>query len=289
MIARPGNGSDFETIRPARLDEYAKVVPNVCTDRAEGSVITADKPHTGAATGAILSLVFEPGRRPDAASLLALGDGDGPGTRFTITHMAPAEDGWVELLASGLTFDCAGLAGGPPGTAPPAGTLLGLLDAPAGETLTLAAGPHLDDAPGMQPVIRTLAGIGVRLCTLPGVLSAVWRPAQAWMTPVYFQKVVGKWLAGGPFPALGLTTLERAGDGAIYTRGLALMTGQELRFSPDARLGAADVARIAVRLVHALIDADPVVDAHQFTGPDGETIDVAPMADPGWLRVSVRR
>jgi hypothetical protein len=189
----------------------------------------------------------------------------------------------------GLTFDCGGLAPGAPGPQPAPGTLLGLLEAPAGEVVTLAAGPHLDDAPGMQPVIRVLAGIGARFCALPGVLSAVWRPAQAWMTPVYFQKVVGKWLAGGPFPALGLTTLERDADGSIYTRGLSLMTGQELRFVPDGRLGAADIARIAVRLIHALIETDPLAAAHQFTGPDGEVIDVSPLADGRWLRVTVRR
>lgn len=203
--------------------------------------------------------------------------------------MAPAAEGWAELLARGLTFDCAGLAPGPTAPRPSPGTLLGLLEAPAGEVITLAAGPHLDDAPGMQPVVRVLAGLGARLCGLPGVLSAVWRPAHAWMTPVYFQKVVGKWLAGGPFPALGLTTLERDSDGSIYTRGLALMTGQELRFAPDARLGAADFARMAVRLIHALIEIEPLALPHQFTGPDGEVIDVAPMADARWLRVTVRR
>ena len=245
--------------------------------------------NVGAAAGAILSLIFEPGQRPDIDAVFKLADRTDEGIGFSVSHVAPTDQGWIELLAMGLTFDCAGLAPGQSAPVPPPGTLLGLLEAPQGEVVTLAAGPHLGDAPGMQPAVRVLAGLGARLCGLPGVLSAVWRPAHAWMTPSYFRKVVGKWLDGGPFPALGLTTLERDSDGSIYTRGLALMTGQELRFAPDPKLGAADVARIAVRLIHALIETEPLTVAHQFTGPNGETIDVAPLPGMQFLRVTVRR
>lgn len=258
-------------------------------EEVEDSVITELGANNGAAAGAILSLVFAEGQRPDLVAVTAHGSDAGAGVPFSISYAARIEDGWAELLAMGLTFDLAGLSPGPAGPAPEAGTLLGLLEAPQGEVLTLAAGPHLGDAAGMIPIVRVLAGIGVRLCALPGVLSAVWRPASAWMTPTYFQKVVGKWLEGGAFPALGLTSLERDSDGSIYTRGLSLLTGQELRFAPDARLGAADYARIGVRLIHALIETDPLTVAHQFTGPDGEAVDVVPSTDGGWLRVSVRR
>ena len=109
------------------------------------------------------------------------------------------------------------------------------------------------------------------------------------MAPAYFRKMVGKWVEGGAFPALGLTSLEREGDGAIVTRGMSLLTGQELRFEPDRRLGAADIARIAVRLIHALIEVDPLEVAHEFTGPEGEVIDVAPFQSGQLLRVTVRR
>lgn len=245
--------------------------------------------NAGAAAGAILSLIFESGRRPDIDAMFRLAEEADDGIVFSVSHVAPAEQGWIELLAMGLTFDCAGLAPAASAPEPPTGTLLGLLEAPKGEVVSLAAGPHLGDAPGMQPVVRVLAGLGAQLCGLPGVLSVVWRPAHAWMTPTYFRKVVGKWLADGPFPALGLTTLERDSDGSIYTRGLALMTGQELRFVPDAKLGAADIARIGVRLVHALIETDPLSVPHQFTGPSGAIIDVTPTPGTHFLRVAVRR
>ncbi len=236
-----------------------------------------------------MSLVFEEGQRPDADALYALSRQDSEGTGFSVSHVAPAADGWAELLAMGLTFDCAGLVPAAAGPKPPAGTLLGLMEEPAGEVVTLAPGPHIEDAPGMLPIVQVLAGVAARLCSLPGVKAVVWQPAQCWMPSAYFAKVVGKWLAGGAFPALGLTTLERGSDGSIYTRGLSLMTGQELSFAPDAKLGAADVARIAVRLIHALIEVDPLEEPHQFTGPDGEVIDVTPQSGNYSLRVTIRR
>lgn len=255
----------------------------------EERAITDLGANTGAAAGAILSLVFADGHRPDLDALSQLAADETAGFAFMVSHAPAIETGWAELLAMGLTFDIAGLAPGPAGPEPAQGTLLGLLEAPQGEVVTLAVGPHLGDAAGMLPIVRVLAGIGVRLCSLPEVRSAVWRPASAWMTPTYFQKVVGKWLDGGAFPALGLTSLERDSDGSIYTRGLSLFTGQELRFAPDPRLGAADFARLGVRLIHALIDNDPLEVSHQFTGPDGEAVEVEPSADRAWLRVTVRR
>ena len=109
------------------------------------------------------------------------------------------------------------------------------------------------------------------------------------MPPAYFAKVIGNWLADGPFPALGLTSLERESDGAIVSVGLALITGQELRFLPDPKLGAADIARIAVRLIHALIESEPLTKAHSFVGPDRETLLVTPNLRGTQLDVLIQR
>jgi hypothetical protein len=49
------------------------------------------------------------------------------------------------------------------------------------------------------------------------------------------------------------------------------------------------MARIAVRLIHALIEVEPLAAPHQFVGPEGETIDVVPFAHGQQLSVSVRR
>ena len=115
-----------------------------------------------------------------------------------------------------------------------------------------------------------------------------------WNTPVAFTTMVkspvdGALISTNFFPALGLTSLQRGRDGSMQTVGLSLLTGQELLFTPDRQLGPADMARIAVRLIHALIEVEPLTAPHQFTGPEGETIDVVPMGQGRQLRVSVRR
>jgi len=211
------------------------------------------------------------------------------GPRFTASHLPDPGEGWIELLAAGLTFDCRGLAPALPEPLPGHEALLGLETKPSGETIAIAPGPHLAEASGMLPAIKVLAGIGATISPLPGIQAVAWNPARCWMPPAYFRKVVSGWLNGGPLPALGLTSLQRDRDGSMQTVGLALLTGQELVFAPDRKLGPADMARIAVRLIHALIEVEPLAAPHQFTGPERETIDVVPQDQGQSLSVSVRR
>jgi hypothetical protein len=254
-----------------------------------GTTIVNAAAHGRPAQGSILALAFAAGTRPDPQAVLAQGNDDAIGSRFGASHLPDPSEGWVELLASGLTFDCRGLSPSRSEPLPTYDALLGLEAHPDGEAIALAPGPHLAEAAGMLPVIKVLAGIGATLARLPGCKAVAWRPARCWMPSAYFGKVIGNWLAGGPFPALGLTSLQRETDGSMQTVGLSLLTGQELVFAPDRALGPADMARIAVRLIHALIEVEPLVGAHQFTGPDGEPIDVVPVRDGRQLRVSVRR
>lgn len=237
----------------------------------------------------ILTLAFAEGTRPDRGAILALGEGSAVGASFTASHLPDPAEGWFELLASGLTFDCRGVAPGAARGLPVYEALLGLESQPAGEGIALAPGPHLGEAPGMVPVIKVLAGIGAAIASLPGATAVAWNPARCWMPASYFANVVGNWIAGGPFPALGLTSLQRESDGSMQTVGLALFTGQELVFVPDRKLGPADMARIAVRLIHALIETEPLVGPHLFTGPEGEPIEVMPIRDGRQLRVAVER
>ena len=221
--------------------------------------------------------------------MLLLADGEPIGSRFIASHLPDPEAGWLELLAAGLTFDCRGLAPAPGEPMPAHDALLGLEAKPQGEAISLAPGPHLAEAAGMIPVLKVLSGIGATLAGLPDVVAVAWNPARCWMPAGYFRKVVSGWLAGGPFPALGLTSLQRNPDGSIETVGMDLITGQELLFAPDRKLAPADAARIAVRLIHALIEVEPLAGPHEFTGPEGETIDVVPIGGGRQLRVTLRR
>jgi hypothetical protein len=95
-------------------------------------------------------------------------------------------------------------------------------------------------------------------------------------------------LGGGVFPALALTAIEREDNGAMVSRGLALIAGQELRLEPDRRIPAAAMARIAVRLIHELVLHGPVDRETEFTGPGGEGLLVVPVRDRTQLRVLIR-
>lgn len=233
-----------------------------------------------------LCLVFAPGTRPDLAALEALA-GSQSGTTsasFAISHRSP--DGkWAELLLDGLTFDCTGLAPGADEPQPPVGLPVGLRSMPAGEVIAVAPGPHLADGAGLLPVLRGIAALGAQLAKLPGVRAVVWTPAAAWVAPDLFQRSVAEWLAGGAFPGLVLIALERERNGAMVSRGLHLLTGQELRFEPDKRLPSAAMARLAVRLLHELVHSGPLQEERDFAGPHGEHLLAVPVRDGTQIRI----
>lgn len=252
-------------------------------------VINQAADNAGAVAAPVLSLIFSEGQRPDLDAIAALAAAPGSPTPFAISHIPDARHNWVELLASGLTFDLHGLAPGPASAYPQPGALLGLAEAPVGEALALQPAPHLADGPGMLPAVRALTGIGCRLAGLPGVLAMHWRPADCWMTVKYFCGVVAEWLDGGAFPALGLTSLRREPDGAMTSVGLDYFTGQELRFEPDRRLPPAVIAKAAVRLVHSLVENGPLRARTEFGGPEGIVLVVEPVRQGRLLRVTVQR
>lgn len=208
---------------------------------------------------------------------------------FAISHQAPARMGWVELLAMGLTFDCHGLAPAAGASVPPDGALLGLDRRPDGEAITLCLGPHLAAGRALLPVVRALAGLGARLATLPGAKAVCWMPARSWMAPAYFQKIAADWLAGGAFPALGLTTLHRLDDDAMVSHGLDYFIGQELRFEPGHGHEPAAIARIAVRLINELTISGALREAVSLTGPGGEHLRAVPRPDGAMVCVTVAK
>lgn len=241
-------------------------------------------------------MIFAEGQRPDLDAIAALAAKPGSVMPFAISHIPDPDNAgagmpgnWVELLAGGLTFDLQGLGHGDPSPYPAPGALLGLAEAPAGEALALGPAPHLADGAGTVPAMRVLSGIGTQLAGLPGVLAAHWGPASCWMTVKYYCGVVGEWLDGGAFPALGLTSLRREPDGAMTSLGLDFFTGQELRFEPDRRLPPAAIAKAAVRLVHSLVETGPLRARAEFAGPDGIVLLVEPVREGRLLRVTVQR
>lgn len=195
---------------------------------------------------------------------------------------------WAELLANGLTFDLAGLAPGNPAIGMDKGHMFGLPEGfdPSGcEGLTLSPGPHLISGGPMIPVLRCLAWLAAELSGLEHLQAIAWRPARTVCGPVYFRDAVMRWIGGGAFPALGLTALVPQADGSLLSEGLALFTGQELLVEAHPALDQQQAAKVALRLLHWLVENGRVDRTMSLTGPSGETLHLVPQPDEGLVRV----
>lgn len=241
-----------------------------------------------------VSLLFAAGSRPTCASIKSL---SASGGNFVVS-LDPAEDirdgdsaekdrrqdDWLELLANGLTFDLHGLAPGKQCAAPPKAHFFGLgADFEAGfeqlgglEVLTLTPGPHLIGSNVMMPVMRCLALLAAKLSGLPDLKAIAWHPARTWNSPTHFCQGVERWIEGGVFPGLGLTALAKAENGGIHSEGLALFTGQELHISPALVQDQAEAAKLALRLIHWLVENGKLTSSESMIGPDGSPLRLEP-------------
>lgn len=237
----------------------------------------------GAAGETGLSLLFAAGQRPSAEDVARLSRSvTAGGSSFGISHRPGDEEGWLELISSGLTFDLAGLGPAPPAAQPVVAHRFGLSPEFVPnefEAVSLLPGVHLSGGEGLIPVVRVTVGLAATLCELAGVAAVVWHPARSALAPAYFSRVVNGWLEGGPFPGLGLAALQPASNGRMVSEGLAFLTGQELvlAFAPDEP--PSSVARLALRLMHELVGRGGIHAPAQVLGTAGEQILIEPSPD----------
>lgn len=254
------------------------------------SLLSADPTASWQAPSpARLSLMFEPGQRPTADDIARLSRSDhaGPGG-FAVSHQQDPTAGWIELLATGLTFDLAGLAPAPPVPLPTIAHFFGPGAKPAlatAEAITLMPGEQLRGAEQMLPVVRIMAGLAARLARLDAVIAIAWHPARIAVAPAAFAAIIAGWLKGGSFPVLALTALFCDNDDAICSEGLAFFTGQELRIEPFTGKNTAYSMKIATRLINHLVGIEPIHQPMNFSGPNGERLSVEPSGNDGLLRV----
>lgn len=212
--------------------------------------------------------------------------------QFAVTlecNDADEPDQWAELLANGLTFDLTGLA---PGRACriPAGLdqkfgFDGEFDINACEGVTLAPGPHLVSGGPMIPVLRCLAWLTAELAEMGQLKAIAWPPAGSISEPAYFRESVTRWLGGGAFPGFGLTSLIEQPDGSLRSRGLSLFTGQELLLDADLAQDRTQGAKVALRLLHWLVESGRIEETMSLTGPTGDTLVLEPNEDEGIVSV----
>lgn len=205
----------------------------------------------------LAAILYDSGSCPGIEDLAtAAGQGGG----FAITHCAPPEDGWAEVLRDGLTFDVRGLAGGPALPSCKVDHRLGLqLSELVGlSAITVSPGPHLAGAEHLLPVIRVVSALLIALSRIGGARAICWNPAKCAVSPALFERAVTPWLEGGPFPALALTALSPQSDGSLASEGLKFLTGQEFLLSDAQGRGREYLSRVAVRLVDWLVAHGPV-------------------------------
>ncbi len=222
-----------------------------------------------------LLLLFSKGKRPGREALLAalaalphMMVSHDPGQRAAgrangrrSSNPAPDDSGdtdaWLELMIDGMTFDLLGLAPGP-GLAVPEivhrFNCAADIGADTVDAVGLLPGPHIAEGAHTLPVVRALMGLGASLAEeLPRVKALLWTPARAAIARPFFSRVVGSWLAGGPFPALGLVAFDARDDGTMRTEGLDFFIGQELELTPVLAVDRVAATRLAARLVHELV------------------------------------
>lgn len=256
--------------------------------KGAGSIAQGDTTRD-AGRAPILSLLFESGRRPSAADVLVLGVRSG---RFSVSNK-PVDDGspitWLELLTNGLTFDLQRLAPSEPRAIP---GFMNLFDLPgafntgACEAVTLEPGPHLEGGQNLLPVIRSQMALGVELCALPGIVAVGWNPARSLSSAAHFTRSVTRWLEGGVFPGLGLTALAEQSGGGLRSEGLAFFTGQDIAIGPDVAKDKAGAAKLALRLIHEMVEAGGIAAPERVTGPEGEALLLEPIDKGQVVKVS---
>lgn len=223
-----------------------------------------------------LSFLFAAGKRPTASEIdRLLSSPDLAGASAQVSYRPANDEGWLEILATGLTFDLVGLAPSAAAPQPPLENRYGIASgfSVAGtETITLVPGEHIRSVRASLPVVRAMTGLAASIALPLGAKAVCWHGAASVMEPQYFSRIIFNWLAGGAFPALGLTAVATQDDGSVASRGLAFFTGQELLLEARSGEAKADTVKLAVRLIDHMVRSGRLDQARELQGPGGERL-----------------
>ena len=233
--------------------------------------------------------MFAAGKRPTANDIeRLLSSPDLAGAAAHISYRPPNDEGWLEILATGLTFDLLGLAPQQPASTPPIENFYGVTANALPEhteAVTLVPGEHINSLRATLPVVRAMTSLAASIALPLGAQALCWHPASSVMEPQYFSRIVFNWLAGGAFPALGLTAVLEQADGSIASRGLTYFIGQELQLEARKGEAKADSVKLAVRLIDHLVRSGRLQAARELQGPGGERLVAEPSSsgDTVWV------
>ncbi len=183
-------------------------------------------------------------------------------------HGTSHDDGWLVRMPDSRTGDALLLDIGEYRVSPEAGPMAAhrfdiqetLLDESL--TLTISAGPNKagpDEEAWGDPVELLRAQCTLALALLgEDTLGVFWAGADSLMGADYFRRMVGIWIDGGAFPALGLAALVKDDGGVVRSAGLDVLVGQDVAVLPEDGMSAADQARLAMRVMDFLVREGPV-------------------------------
>lgn len=197
---------------------------------------------------------------------------------------------WVELLQWGMTFDLLGIAPGPGVRMPDIGYRFGCaVNVPDDTTgaMALVPGPHLQHGANSLPIVRAMLELASHLArSLPGVEAVCWSPARSAIGVPLFARTISSWLAGGPFPALGLAGFAQQEGGRLASEGLSFFVGQELLLTPEVAANPVAATQLGARLVHHIVGTGRVEEQGVFVTEDGTRLLLTPLADGRTVEVS---
>lgn len=182
------------------------------------------KPGLGA------SLLFAESTFPEAEMLARLFEiGETPGIPARVCHRS-SDGNCLEVLVSGLTVEVRRLGVKSNvqlhGSVQLYGFAEGLPGDPFG-IIEIAPGRHIAAGAQLLPVIETVASLAANIALNLPATGVDWHSAGTRVEPRFFSQSVLNWLAGGPFPALGLTALVPGPESSVSSRGLQPLPGRK--------------------------------------------------------------
>ncbi len=123
--------------------------------------------------------------------------------------------------------------------------------------LTISSGAGAEGWGDPVELLRAQCTLALQLLN-DDARGVLWSGADSLMGADYFRRMVGIWMEGGAFPALGLAALIREETGVVRSVGLDVLVGQDVAVLPASGMSAADQARLAMRVMDFLVREGPV-------------------------------
>ena len=242
----------------------------------------------GGGTG--LYLLVAPGKRVTFDALSAAID-DNPLLSITSAASdAAITDTGIELVIDGLTFDLFGLSDAPHVEQASWAHTVAFDGMPASsgfEMLVLKPGPHLAGGHALLPVVRGWMQCAQILAeALPDCSALVWPPASLAVGADFFCAGIRRWVERGTFPTASLVAFDTSLDGALQSKGLSYLTGQEMRLEQPLPEVLVDAERVALALAGHLALSGRIDAVQEVTAPDGRPLRLAPSTNGRFVRVT---